>query len=377
MPDDLAAAIQRHRDGDLAGAATAYRALLAEREDGTAMCNLGAIVRAEGRLEEAEALLRRAVKLQAGRTPARLNLANLLWRTRRLEEAAGLYEEILRIDPAHAEATVNLACTRLAQGDDAAGWALYDQRPERLASRGRRLSFPEWRGEPLAGKRLFILAEQGFGDLILAARFLGRLGAAKVTFACWPPLCRLFAHLPIELVPWKDGIAVPPHDYWALPLSLPRWAAAQPVPYLSGARLSGAGGHAGGVGIAWQGNARPDPGRSLPAALGAELLAMPGAVSLDPADSGAGDFQDTADIVAGCERVISIDTSAAHLAGAMGKPVWLLLQYESADWRWRRTRPWYPNIEIIRQPRPGDWASVVEQVRRRSGLSDRGAPARP
>jgi len=372
MQSDLAAAIQRHRDGDLAGAAEAYRAILAGREDGVAMCNLGAIVRAEGRLEEAEGLLRRAVELQPGRTPARLNLANLLWRTRRLEAAAGLYEQILRIDPGHAEATVNLACTRLAQGDDGSGWALYDQRPERLKSRGRRLSFPEWRGEPLAGKRLFILAEQGFGDLILAARFLGRLGAAQVTFACWPPLCRLFAHLPVDLIPWQDGIAVPPHDYWALPLSLPRWAAAQPVPYLHGASR-----RTGGVGIAWQGNARPDPGRSLPAALGAELLALPGAVSLDPADSAAGDFQDTADIVAGCERVISIDTSVAHLAGAMGKPVWLLLQYESADWRWRDTRPWYPGIEIIRQSRPGDWASVLEDVRRRSGLSDRGAPARP
>lgn len=372
MADDLAAAIQRHRDGDLAGAAAGYRAVLAEREDGTAMCNLGAIVRAEGRLEEAEALLRRAVQLQDGRTPARLNLANLLWRTRRLEEAAGLYEEILRIDPAHAEAQVNLACTRLAQGDDAAGWALYDQRPERRASQGWKLSFPEWRGEPLAGKRLFVLAEQGFGDLILTARYLGGLGAAQITFACWPPLCRLFAHLPVDLIPWKDGMAVPPHDYWTLPLSLPRWAKAEPVPYLSGvARQSG------GVGIAWQGNARPDPGRSLPAALGAELLALPGAISLDPADSGARDFQDTADLVAGCERVISIDTSAAHLAGAMGKPVWLLLQYESADWRWRETRPWYPAIEIIRQSRPGDWASVLDEVRRRSGVSDRGAPVRP
>jgi ADP-heptose:LPS heptosyltransferase len=87
--------------------------------------------------------------------------------------------------------------------------------------------------------------------------------------------------------------------------------------------------------VAWRGNALPDPGRSLPPELGAALLAMPGAVSLQPEDSGAADFQATADLIAGLDLVVSIDTSIAHLAGAMGKPTLVLLQKDVVEWRWR------------------------------------------
>ncbi|MGZ6020294.1 MAG: glycosyltransferase family 9 protein, partial [Phenylobacterium sp.] len=110
----------------------------------------------------------------------------------------------------------------------------------------------------------------------------------------------------------------------------------------------------------------PDPGRSLPPDLAARLLALPGAVSLDPEDSGAQDFQDTADLIAGLDRVISVDTSAAHLAGAMGAPTQVLLKARSGDWRWREAAPgvaaWHPSVRIARQPAQGDWRGLVERI---------------
>jgi len=127
-----------------------------------------------------------------------------------------------------------------------------------------------------------------------------------------------------------------------------------------GPYLAGQGPRAGRFGVAWRGNARPDPGRSLPAALAARLLALPGAVSLDPEASGVADFQDTANLIASLDFVVSIDTSVAHLAGAMGKPLWLLLQARSTDWRWMQ--PWYPSARIFRQPTQGDWAGAVAAV---------------
>lgn len=353
---ELAEALARHRAGNIEGAERAYRAILAKREDSTALCNLGSILRTKGELSEAEALLRRAVALRPERTPARLNLANLLWRGARLAEAAQAYAEILQLDPQHQEAKHNLGCVYLALGRDLEGWTLYDERPERARSQRHALSFPEWRGEPLEGKRLLVIAEQGFGDQIFAARYLSGL-AAEVTYACWPELCRLVAHLPVRLIPWRAGMSIPPHDYWTLAMSLPRWGSAAPAPYLFGQGATG-----GRVGVAWRGNALPDPGRSLPAALAAQLLSLPGAISLHPEDTGANDFQDTADIIAGLDAVISVDTSIAHLAGAMGKRTLVLLQHQSADWRWRDIRPWYPSVETLRQPAPGDWTGLIESV---------------
>jgi hypothetical protein len=150
---------------------------------------------------------------------------------------------------------------------------------------------------------------------------------------------------------------VAPHDYWALPMSLPRWA---PGPLWEGPYLKGRGARNGRFGLAWRGNAAPDPGRSLPAPLARRLLGLAGAVSLDPEASGAKDFQDTADLIAGLDVVVTVDTSVAHLAGAMGKPVWLLLQQRSIDWRW--TQPWYPDVRIFRQPAQDDWESVIADV---------------
>jgi len=103
----------------------------------------------------------------------------------------------------------------------------------------------------------------------------------------------------------------------------------------------------------------------MPEAEARRLLALPGAISLHPEDTGAADFQDTADIIAGLDLVISVDTSVAHLAGAMGKPVWVLVAAHAIDWHWLRDRsdsPWYASARVFRQAAPGDWASVVDRV---------------
>jgi hypothetical protein len=357
MNPDLAAAIARHQAGDLAGAEAAYLAILARSEDADVLCNLGLIAKARGRLAEAEDYLVRATRLASDAPLPAYNLGSLYWRAGRLAEALPPLE-LAAAYPDMTGAKLNLGNVYLALGRDAEGWALYDNRPERLNSRTRALSFPEWRGQPLAGKRLLIWPEQGFGDQILAARFIPHLAAAGVTLVCQQPLVRLFAGLGATIVPSGGDISVAGHDYWILPMSLPRWAARAPsAPYLAG-RARGTG----GIGVAWQGNPLPDPGRSLPPELAAKLLSLPGAISLHPQDSGARDFQDTADIIAGLDLVISIDTSVAHLAGALGKPTLVLLQHHCVDWRWRDNPPWYPSVETLRQPAAGDWRGLVEAV---------------
>ena len=130
------------------------------------------------------------------------------------------------------------------------------------------------------------------------------------------------------------------------------------------------------VGVVTRGNPTHgnDPERSLPTHLAEELLGLPGLRSLAPEDTGAADFSDTAALIAGLDLVISVDTSVAHLAGAMGKPVWILLPAVGTDWRWQAKRsdsPWYPTATLFRQPERGDWTSVLAEIKRRLSQSPR------
>ncbi|MEW5684968.1 MAG: tetratricopeptide repeat protein [Pseudomonadota bacterium] len=359
-------ALTFHKAGDLPAAEAAYRLALAEGESDRARGNLGLVLRGLGRADEAEAELRRACELAPHRATHFYNLGNLYWHTGRAAEAGDAYDAAFGLDPHEPGLRLNMGNAAILAGREAEGWALYDTRPERARSQANRLSFPEWRGEPLAGKRLFVWGEQGFGDEIFAARYFSGTGAASVTVASRPELADLIRQLGHDVRPMSDSMTIERHDYWALPLSLPRWATASTAPYF---KAEGAAG--GGVGVMWRGNAKPDPGRSLPEAQAARLLALPGAVSLQPEDSGARDFQETAAIIAGLDRVVTIDTSVAHLAGALGKPTLVLLQAEALDWRWRESSPgrshWYPSIELRRQPRRGAWAPLIDDVIRELG----------
>lgn len=354
---DLERAVEAHRAGDLATAERLYRGVLARQDSHDAYGNLGVVLAARGAFAEAEAAYLHAIALRPGPTTHRRNLALLYLRTRRVAQAAAVLEGVLRDDPHDDRAKLSLGNAYLALGRDD-GWHFYASRPERLTAAARQLSFPEWLGEPLAGKRLFIMGEQGLGDQIFAARFMRGLAAGEVTYAAAPALARLFAQFPFPVIRREGKLDIARHDYWTQPLSLPRWAPAEPAPYLTATPS-----RRGDIGVMWKGNDRPDPGRSLPAEIAQALLARPGVISLQPEDTGATDFLDTAEIIAGLDFVISIDTSVAHLAGALGKPGAVLLQHHSSDWRWRTLDGdrsyWYPSLAVVRQPEAGNWNAAV------------------
>jgi hypothetical protein len=268
--------------------------------------------------------------------------------------------------PELADVQANLALALLGAGQYAEGFLLYDLRFTRREGRVAKpaLTFPEWRGEPLAARSILVWMEQGYGDQIMFARFAGELArrGARVSILAPPPLARLFASLPADVIVAEGKVTIPPHDFWVMPGSIPgrlgtTLETLPNAPYLPG-RDGGEG-----TGLVWRGDPRhpTNAARSLPGDLAAELLALPGVRSLHPEDTGARDFQDTAAIVAGLERVVSVCTSVAHLAGAMGKPTWVLLMAENCDWRWMEGRsdsPWYPSSTLFRQPRAGDWRAV-------------------
>ena len=351
-----------------------------------------------GKFDRAEELLTRAVKSWPTLPQARMHLGMFYGRRGRIDEADCLVGEALdglsadlaaldwRVAVDRAKAVYSLSSRALQRGfytPDA--WRAQDARHDIPDNRLPRLClpFPEWRGETLTGKTILVMCEQGFGDQIQFARFLPRLRelGAHVTFVCDAPLAPLFGHLVDSVVvsPVDDAIkptrsraafAMPRCDYWISVIDLPMWLDAtqenlRPDPYIFAAPAALPPGARIGVVAKGSPNHKNDHNRSMPARLAAELVALPGATSLHPNDTGARDFAETAAIIAGLELVISVDTSVAHLAGAMGKPVWIMLPDHGCDWRWMRDRtdsPWYPSATLYRQPKPGDWRSVLDRV---------------
>jgi hypothetical protein len=307
-------------------------------------------------MDDVEALVREAVRAQ---------------RRLRYRNAVELYRRALELEPGLAVAEENLCLALLGAGDLAEGFARYDIRFTRTLGRVPKpsLSFPEWRGEPIAGKSVLVWLEQGFGDEIMFARFIPLLAAmgAKVSMLTPSPLVRLFRPLPATLIEAAGEVRMPHHDYWIAPGSIPgrlgiSEATLPSAPYLPPT------GRGRRIGVAWRGDPRHPTNvqRSLDPPHRAVLEGLPGAISLLPEDTGAADFAATSEIIDRLERVITVDTSIAHLAGAMGKPVWVLLSAEDCCWRWQSGRtdsPWYPTMRLFRQQTPGDWAPVLDDVR--------------
>lgn len=296
----------------------------------------------------------------------------------RLEAAEAAFRRALAIDPQAASTQRLLATLVLAKGEFDEGFALYEGRHTLPAMAKPPLPAPEWRGEEVAGKALLIWPEQGFGDQIMFARFAAVLKArgADVTLLCRPGLVPLFeGSLGVRTVAAEGAVDFPDPDYWVMTCSL-AWRLGVSVetipgaPYLRALSAGPSPGEGFKVGLVTRGNPGHlnDANRSLPAAEAARLERLPArAIALDPAVTGAGDFADTAAIIDQLDLVISVDTAIAHLAGAMGKPTWLLLSRIDTDWRWLKDRtdsPWYPSMRLYRQERPGDWAEVLDRVER-------------
>lgn len=364
--------------------------------------NLGVALAECNAHEDAIACYRQAIALEPQFADAYNNLGVALADLQRYDEAIAAYEQSIAVDPQYADAQWNLAICRLLLGDFARGWAGYEWRwqQEQVARFKRDYPRPLWRGnEALAGKTVLLYAEQGLGDMLQFCRYASRVAAlgAQVVLEAPPALQSVLSGLSGVAQVVAQGTALPPFDLHcpvtSLPLAFHTTADTIPreVPYLAADPRRAAQWQARlgaktkpRVGIAWSGNLLPDPNRSMAladalalACEGIELISLQKEVRAADAALLASsdtlrhygdslhDFADTAALIEAMDLVISIDTSVAHLAGAMGKPLWVMLPY-NPDWRWMVDREdclWYPTARLFRQTAVARWSDVVQRVR--------------
>lgn len=319
-----------------------------------------------GRLDEAEPLYRQSLDWRPDWSVS--NLAMLLRVTGRLEEAEHLLRPLAASYPHNPSIRHTLGMTLLQAGTYVEGWRFYEARHEITPPLAPRRPLPLWRGESLRGKRILVVVEQGLGDVILFSRFIPLLAqlASVVSFATNRALVPLFQGLPAKVSYPVDWCAYEA-DVW-IPLgSIPRWlevgpedAPALPLPATQGRSLPA------GVGLMLGGGAKNPNAKRLPGpGVAAAIRGLADFTDLAPEATGARDFAETAAIVAGLERVVTVDTSVAHLAGAMSKSVTILLPRPAVDWytNWHDDRtPWHRSARLIRQRAPGDWAGVIAEL---------------
>lgn len=397
------------RAGHAESAAASYRRALALAPDQPEILNnLGSALQSLGQCAEAEAVLRRALALRGDYPAAAANLALVLRDQGRFEDALNACESALAQTPGHPTWRANRATLLLQLGRFAEGWADYEYRWQADGfARERREPMPQpaWDGSDLAGRAILLDGEQGLGSMIQFARYAPLLAArgAEVLLRVPSPLVRLFADSFDSSHGSKMRVLarnepLPPFDVHAPLMSLPHLCrttlATIPadVPYLRAdpqriaawdSRLGDCRGQR--VGVVWAGNPghANDHNRSMPADALVPLLtsADPSvrffslqvggppspdlvAAGLRDVSPALSDFAETAAAVASLDLVISVDTAVAHLAGALAKPVWLLLPHVP-EWRWlidRDDSPWYPTMRLFRQPQPGDWPGLIAGV---------------
>jgi tetratricopeptide (TPR) repeat protein len=394
---------------DLDGSWQWLRKALARELDNVEAINMeGILLHAEERFAEAVEVFQRAEALDS--PSATSNRGNSLMDMGLMNEALHAHREAVARDPQSPGAAYNLALTELRLGDWQQGWPRYEARLRFREVHRTPMQFrqPRWQGEPLAGRRLLLHAEQGLGDTLQFCRYAA-LVAARGASASNPivlqvhePAVRLLKSLDVvrsgQAVVAQLGIEPPAFDLECPLLSLPAIFSTTPEtvpwpgPYLAAnpafieTKSVLFSTHLPRIGIAWAGNPRykADHRRSMrletllpllrlsdftwialqKGEAAAQIAALPGGVPLHDGSSQDRDLAETAALVATLDLVITTDTSIAHLAGALGKPVWILLSH-LADWRWmqkRETTPWYPTARLFRQPAPGDWAAVLRRV---------------
>jgi len=375
------------------------QALFLNPNDVHAHNNLGGVLKEQGNLTEAMLYIQRALALNPNNADTYNNLATIWTEQNKLDKAIECYLKALRINPNLPDFHFNYGTLLLKKGDLITGWLKYEWRLKIKTGKYPQLKQPLWEGNPLAGRRLLVHWEQGFGDIIQFVRYLPLIKGGTVILAIQSPLKQLLNGLPgVDLLIVKSYDNEPDiaYDVWIPLLSLPNLFATTldtipaSIPYLypdsqkvekwrtrfESARFK--------IGLVWSGNPKFQYNRNRSASLAhfaplasvqnislfslqkgeAAKQPIPEGMEMIPLTEELEDFSDTAAAINCLDLVISTDTAVPHLAGALGKPVWLLLHFAS-DWRWlleRNDNPWYPTMRLFRQAAPGDWASVFQQV---------------
>ncbi|MCD6074440.1 MAG: glycosyl transferase family 9 [Rhodospirillales bacterium] len=384
--------------GDLDAARGLFQDVLAENPRyGDALNNLGNILAHEGKPRAALEFYERALAASPDNADYLANLGGVRQALGDLAGALECFARALVIDPAHADARWNRGLARLLSGDLAGGFADYETRWSLPEFTARKLEASVWSGEDVRGQTILIHSEQGYGDTIQMVRFakvLAGRGARVLveTHATLAPLLRNVTGIAEVVV---HGDALPPFDLHIAMMSLPHACGVSSFsdlpseyPYIrplfdTRNELPPRDGDELRVGLVWAGrpthkndrNRSLDAGRLAPlatvakvklfslqiGATSADLAQLPGIVDLAPQLS---DFAATANVLEQLDLVVTVDTAVAHLAGAMGKDAWVMLPF-APDWRWllgRDTSPWYPSLRLYRQPKIGDWKSVVAKI---------------
>ena len=376
------------------------RALAMDPDRAELRANTASLLRALDRPAEAVVHYKAALALQPDHAEAARNFGATLRELGRTDDAIAALETAARARPDDAVVHTNLAIALLEAERFEDGWREYEWR---FASKGVERGFvqPLWDGGAFGGKILLVHAEQGLGDTIQFVRYLSRVKqkGGTVLLECQPAMVALFDGLAGADAIVPQGEPLPSFDRHCPLLGLPRRLGTTletipaAVPYLSApkgrqvGRLPAAKGKLR-VGLVWAGAAGHvnDRHRSIPLARFKPLATLDrvqlvslqaGARAADLAkhDWAAGvvdraeactDLADTAALMGRLDLIVSVDTAPAHLAGALGVPVWLLLPFKP-DWRWMRERddsPWYPTMRLFRQTNPGDWPAVIQRLRR-------------
>jgi tetratricopeptide (TPR) repeat protein len=371
--------------------------------------NRGVVLQELGRHDEALQDYDTVLKMQPGFYLAYLNKSVLLYELKRKAQASFNYQQILKSDPENIDALWNLGILKLSEGDFAAGWELSEARLKPRAQVHRELfRKPYWYGaQNIEGKTVLILWEQGFGDTIQFCRYalLVKNAGARVVLSVQKSLQRLVRTLDDEITVIGEDEALGEYDYYCFLMSLPfifktdLESIPYPTKYLRtepaeisrwAARVAEVPGKK--IGLVWAGGERADitcarrndANRSLPLTRYAQLLEISGAAffSLQKGPPAAqlramqadhviydfidecNDFADTGGLIEQLDLVITVDTAVAHLAAALGKPVWVLVPWVSC-WRWlegRNDSPWYASVRLFRQVERGNWDTVLDAV---------------
>ena len=386
------------------------KALLINPDHAEAHYNLGNTFQKQSRYEEAISCYQKALLIKPDYAEAYYNLGNTFQEQGQSEEAITYYRQALSIRPDYTEVRFNLALALLCLGRFDEGWICYEARFDKNKTEHSTeipdLPCPRWLGEDLCGKSIIVWPEQGMGDEIQSVRYiplLKKLGAAKIALVCKSPLKSLFhSSSGADLVITEpETVQLAGYDFWEFQMSLPLrfktnvknipdrlpylaadkskqkyWSEQLPVAELK-------------IGLVWKGSKahKNDAQRSLPGlATLAPLWSIPG-ITFISLQKGQGedeashpptgqplihlgarieDFSDTAAIVSQLDLVICVDTAIAHLAGALGKPCWVLLPSAGTDWRWLKDRedsPWYPNsMRLFRQAGKINWDETMGRL---------------